>query len=198
MPTINLIKEQRLEARAVQRKLQIAMMSTMGVGALSLLATTFFLFDATRLNLQASALEQKKAELEPILAELQANTDEIEKLKPRLETLEKATKESERWERVLTHLTLNTPQQTWLSSVKAFKQDATTPMVLTFNGVSLTQESVGEFQLRLEQAADLENATLKFTQPKFSDKGRQFEFEISADLVGTKEEAEVAQEVQTP
>lgn len=198
MPLINLIQEQRLEARSRQRKIQGAMVGTLGVGALCLVATAALLLDATRLNIQANALEQKKKELEPLIKELNEKEAKLERLTPRLETLETATVDSAKWERVLQHLSVNTPAQTWLTSVKAFQPDPNKPLVLTFNGISTTQEAVGELQLRLEQANDLENAQLRFTQPKFSETGRQFEFEISSEMVGTKAEEETASEVKKP
>ncbi len=192
MPLINLIQEQRFEARARQKQVQIALVGTMVIGGLSVLGTIALFLDATRLNLVAGALEQRQDEMKPTLDELAANQDSLEAMRPRVETLETAQKDSSKWEEVLAYLTVNTPPGTWLTNVKGFKQDSTTPMVLTFNGVSTTQESVGEFQYRLGGCSELQNPQLKFTQPKFSDQFRQFEFEITADLKGTAEEAPIA------
>jgi len=198
MPLINLIQEQRIEARSKQKQVQIALFGTMGIGALTVLGTVALLLDATRLNLYAGALEQKKIEIQPTLDELTANQDALELMRPRVDTLETAQKDSTKWEEVLAYLTQNTPPSVWLTNVKAFKQDAATPMILTFNGVSLTQEAVGDFQYRLGSCKELENPQLKYTQPRFSDKFRQFEFELSAEMVGTKEEESAAKEVQNP
>ncbi|MBX3113308.1 MAG: PilN domain-containing protein [Fimbriimonadaceae bacterium] len=198
MPLINLIQEQRIEARSKQKQIQIALFGTMGIGALSVLGTLALMFDATRLNLYAGALEQKKIEIQPTLDELTANQEALDQMRPRVQTLETAQKDSTKWEEVLAYLTQNTPPTVWLTNVKAFKQDAATPMVLTFNGVSLTQEAVGDFQYRLGVCSELENPQLKYTQPRFSDKFRQFEFELSADMKGTKEEDSAAKEVTKP
>lgn len=194
MPLINLIQEQRLAAKAKERNVQLGVLATMGIGAVSLLATLGLLFDATRINLQAAQLNEKIKELEPLVEELAANTAEVEKMEPRLNTLETAQADTAKWSSVLTHLTVNTPGQTWMTSVKAFQQDRTQPLVITFNGVSTNQEAVGELLLRLEAADQLEHATLKYTQPKYSDAGKQTEFEIIADLVGSKQETEEAKE----
>lgn len=198
MPLINLIQEQRLVARSKQKQVQFAMLGTLALGALSVLGTVGLFLDTTRLNFQASALEQKKIELQPTLDELAANQEALETMRPRIETLDTARKDSTKWEEVLAYLTTNTPTDTWLTSVKAFKQDVTTPMILTFNGVSTKQEFVGEFQYRLGRCDELENPTLKFTQPRFSEKGQMVEFEVTADMVGTKEEEEGAKEVKNP
>ncbi|ARU39705.1 hypothetical protein CCB80_00520 [Armatimonadetes bacterium Uphvl-Ar1] len=149
MPNINLIQEKRFAARQKNKQIQFALLGTMAIGALSVLGTIALFIDTTRLNLQAGALEQKKLELEPTLQELAANQAALETMRPRIDTLDTARKDSTKWEVVLAYLTTNTPNDTWLTSVKAFKQDTTTPMVLTFNGVSTKQEFVGEFQYRL-------------------------------------------------
>lgn len=198
MPNINLIQEKRFAARQKNKQIQFALLGTMAIGALSVLGTIVLFIDATRLNLQAGALEQKKLELEPTLQELAANQAALETMRPRIDTLDTARKDSTKWEVVLAYLTTNTPNDTWLTSVKAFKQDTTTPMVLTFNGVSTKQEFVGEFQYRLGLCEELEGPTLKYTQPKFSNKGQMLEFELTANMAGTVQEEETATEVETP
>lgn len=195
MPLINLIQEQRLVARAKQKQVHFAMLGTLALGALSVLGTIGLFLDTTRLNMQAGALEQKKIELQPTLDELSKNEEALELMRPRIETLTTARKDSTKWEEVLAYLTTNTPNDTWLTSVKAFKQDVSTPMILTFNGVSSKLEYVGNFQYRIGLCDELENPTLKFAQPRFSEKGQMVEFEVTADMVGTKEEEE-AKEVQ--
>lgn len=188
MPFINLIQEKRLAARAKEQQVRVGLGVTLCVGVVSLLGAAALMFDATRLNIKASALEQKQRELEPLVKELEFNQSEIEKLQPRIKTLGEAQGFSARWGRVLAHLTANTPPETWLTSVKAYQQDKTTPLALTFNGVSLSNEMVGVLILRLEASEDLENVKLKFTQPKFVEGAEnQLEFEIQADMTGTSE-----------
>ncbi|MFM9874418.1 MAG: PilN domain-containing protein [Fimbriimonadaceae bacterium] len=195
---INLIQEQRIVARAKQKQVQIAGLATLTIGAVSVIGTVGLFLDATRLNLQAGALEQKKLEIQPTLDELQANIDMLDEMKPRIDTLETARTDSTKWEDVLVYLTTNTPSDTWLTSVKAFKQDSSNPMVLTFNGVSTKQEHVGDFQYRIGSCKELENPQLKYTQPKFSDKGMMLDFEVTAEMKGTKEETDQAKEVKKP
>lgn len=195
MPFINLIQEQRLAARAKEQQVRIGLMVTLGVGVVSLLGATALMFDAARLNIRAAALEQKQQDLEPMVAELDINAEEISKLQPRIKTLGEAQGFSAKWSRVLTHLTQNTPPETWLTKVSAFQQDRTKPMMVTFTGVSLTNEKVGALILRLEASEDLEAVTLKYTQPKFVDGGKdQLEFEIEAAMTGTSEEVETVEE----
>lgn len=188
MPSINLIQEQRLVARAQQKQVQFAILGTGGLGALLFLAAVTLFLDTTRLNLEAVALQQKADELKPTLEELDKNQEALEAYQPRIETLNAARKDSTKWENVLAYLTTNTPGDTWLTSVKAFKQDVATPMVVTFNGVSTKQEFVGDFQYRLGLCGELEHPTLKYTQPRVTEKGQLVEFEVTADMKGTKQE----------
>ncbi|MDI9636608.1 PilN domain-containing protein [Kamptonema cortianum] len=198
MPLINLIQEQRQVARARERKARVALISTAGIGGLCILATGALMLDATRLHMKASALEKKEKELAPLVAELETNQETIEKLQPRIDTLTQAVLESDKWNRILNHLTTNTPPETWLTSVKGFQQDRKQPMVVTFLGVSTTQDKVADLILRLQLCAELENVQLKYTQPKVTETGTQTEFEVTADVAGTKEETiEVKEKKET-
>ena len=186
MPFVNLIQEQRLEAQARERTLKTGLTVTMGIGVICLCATGFFMFDSIRLNLLAGSLEQKKAQLEPMMKELDANKAELANLEPRLETLTSATTFSKSWNRILEHLATNTPDEAWLNAVKTFQSDLKTPIEVTFNGVATTQETVGQFMLNLQASEDLENVNLKYTQPKMVEGGKQqFEFEITASIKGS-------------
>ncbi len=186
MPFVNLIQEQRLEAQARERTLKTGLSVTMAIGVICLCSTGFFMFDSIRLNLLAGSLEQKKAQLEPMMKELEANKTELSKLEPRLQTLTSATTFSKSWNRILEHLATNTPDEAWLSAVKTFQSDPKTPIEVTFNGVSTTQETVGQFMLNLQASEDLENVNLKYTQPKMVEGGKQqFEFEITASIKGS-------------
>lgn len=194
MPLINLIKEQRLELQRKERKVRMAMMGTLGIATLCMVTTAGLMLDAARLNMEAAAMEQKKKELEPLVAELDANNEEIEALQPRIVSLKEATNFTAQWGRILDHMTTNVPTGAWLTSVKAFQQDRTKPLVVTFNGISQTNDVVGDLILRIESSDDLENVRLKFTQPKFSSTGKQLEFEVEADVVGTAEEVDTPKE----
>lgn len=187
MPLINLIQEQRLAVKAAERQSRVILMAAVAVGGVGFLASGYFMFESVRLNGRAQALEAMKAKLEPTIKQVDLTKAEIAKLTPRLETLEQAQKNTEKWTRVLAHLTRNTPGGTWLTAVKTAQQDKTKPMMITVNGLSNSQEAVGMFILRLEASEDLENVTLRYTQERIIDAGKQFEFEVSGELVGSKD-----------
>ncbi len=195
MPLINLIKEQRIEAQRRERQVQVALMATLGIGALCLVTTAGLMLDGARLNMRGAALEQQIKDLEPLVAELDQNKAEIAVMQPKVKTLEEAQTASAQWGRVLAHMTTNTPEGTWLTNVKAFQQDRTKPMVLTFKGVSKSQDLVGDLILRLELSPDLEKAALKYTQPRPAEGQTLTEFEVEAELVGSGEQSEEPAEV---
>lgn len=196
MPMINLIKEQRLVAQKRERQVQMAVMGTLGVGALCLIATAGLMLDAARLNIQAAVLEKQQKDLEPMLAELDKNKGAIDLMQPRIKTLKEAQETTGKWEKILEHLTTNTPEGTWLTSFKSFQQDKTKPMKVSLIGISKTQDLVGELILRLEMCPELQDVSLKFTQPRFSEKGNRLDFELEASVAGTGDKDEKPKEVK--
>lgn len=186
MPLINLIQEQRLAAKTGERRAHVLLMTTVAVGSLAFLGAGYFMFETSRLNAKAATLEQQKEKLAPTMKQVDDNKMEIAKLQPRLETLEQAQKNTEKWTQILSHLTKNTPKGTWLTAIKAVQQDKSKPLIVTVNGLSGSLEAVGMFQLRLEACEELENATLKYTQERVVEGGKSIEFEIQSELVGSK------------
>jgi hypothetical protein len=63
-------------------------------------------------------------------------------------------------------------------------------VLVSFIGLSVKQELIGEFILRLQGCTDLSNVNLKFSQEKNVTLGRQLEFEVTSEIEGTVEEKE--------
>jgi Tfp pilus assembly protein PilN len=190
MPLINLIREQRLAARQREQQAKTAMLGTLGVGALALIGAGALLLDTTRLNLEASNLEAKQKKLAPMLKSLDDATGEIDRLKPRIETLQKAKETTQKWNTVLTHLSNNTPTGSWLTGIKTVQTDKTKPMIVTFTGMASSHESASEFTLRLTHCEELQNPTLKSTTEKMAEGNTKvYEFEVTAELKGSGEES---------
>ena len=148
------------------------------------------LFMTESASSEESALRAKAQEVQPLLDQIQGTNAEYSKLAPRLKTLEDAQEATTRWNRVLAHLSTQTPSETWLTQMRAIQGDPKTPINVSFMGMSSKQELIGEFILRLQQLPDLLNVGLKYSQEKNAQFGRQLEFEVSADLDGTIEEKE--------
>ncbi|MCC7434675.1 MAG: PilN domain-containing protein [Methanoregulaceae archaeon] len=190
MPLINLIQDQRLAAKKSERAARVFFMSFATVGTLSVLSFGFLLVLKETAENEASDLRVKAQQVQPILDEVEATNSEYNKLAPRVTTLTGAQETSTRWNRVLAHLAVHTPTETWLTTMRAMQSDVKKPVALTFQGLSKRQELVGEFILRLQGSTDLANVGLKFTQEKPAQAGNQIEFEVNAELEGTVEAQE--------
>ena len=195
MPLINLIKEQRIQAQKREQQVRIALVGTLGVGALCLITTAALLLDGARLTIVAAAMEKQKQEMEPKLAQLDEYETQIQELQPRVTTLETAQTFSGKWGVILDHLTTNMPEGAILTDLKAFQQDPEKPVMVTFSGLSTTQETVGELILRLETCPELQNVTLKYTQPRVTEGGTLLNYELEGQLVGTGAEDVAPKEV---
>lgn len=190
MPYINLIREHREAARKKENSVRMAFMATVGVGGLALLVAAGMFFDAARLTLEANATADRKKRMEPLLAQLKKNQDDLDTLKPRLETLQQAQTQTTKWGNVLNHLTTKTPSGIWLTGVRSFQQDRTKPLTITFAGMSDSQETIGKMILALQECQDLEKNTVQFkgsSERSGENNAKFYEFEITADLAGTKQ-----------
>lgn len=190
MPLINLIQDQRLVAKKNERTARVFFMSFAISGALSVLSFGSLLIMKESVQNEASDLRVKAQKIQPIVDEIDATNREYSKLAPRVTTLTGAQETSTRWNRVLDHLAVHTPTETWLTNLRAMQTDPKSPVTLNFQGLSKRQELIGEFILRLQGSADLTNVGLKYTQEKPAAVGSQLEFEVSGELEGTADEKE--------
>jgi Tfp pilus assembly protein PilN len=188
MPLINLIEEQRLAVRKAERAARLAFFGFVGSTMLGVVAIGFLVFQSERLKSQESELRAQIVRVKPILAQIEANKADIAAMNPRLETLEGAQQITDRWARILAHLTVQTPDSTWLTSLRSTAADPAKPIEVSLAGLSTHQEPVGEFILRLQGCEDLDTVTLKYTQEKVEQSGKAVEFEIGAGIAGTLEE----------
>jgi len=189
MPLINLIQEQRLIVK--QREQRTRLLTLMAIGACAFLGAGYFTCQAAMLEAKARGLSSQIAKLEPTVKQVDTNQKEIGKLTPRLTTLVSAQKGTERWLKILDHLSRNTPDGVWLTTLRCTQADKTKPVVAQFNGTSGSQDTIGAFLLRLQSCSELDKVTLKFTQERVSSTGRGIEFEIVSDIVGTAEKKAV-------
>jgi len=88
-----------------------------------------------------------------------------------------------------------TPSQAWLTSVRSVVADPKQPIQITFSGLAVKQEVIGDFMLALQQSPDLENVNLSYTQEKPVAAGSQLEFQFQVSLKGTEmEKASIVEE----
>jgi Tfp pilus assembly protein PilN len=188
MPLINLIQEQRAHVHRKEREARILVISTVAIGALSFLTSAAFVLETGRAGLEAVALQQRKKKLAPMLERLEQNQRTIAELDPRLKTLQTAVTDSQKWERVLGHLKVNTPEGIYLNGIKCQQNDPTQGTVVQFTGNSRSLDEIGSYVMRLELSEDLEDVAMKFAQERVgADRSKALEFEILATVSGTKQ-----------
>jgi Tfp pilus assembly protein PilN len=187
MPNINLIQEQRLAIKRLEQKTRLFFLCFAATTAISVLSWGTLLVMTERASSDEAALKQKVDRVQPIIEETDAVKAEYAKTAPRFTTLTDARKMTDKWNIVLDHLTSQTPGQTWLTAVRASQPDAKSPILINFAGMTIRQELVGEFMLRMQQCQDLEAVNLKFSQEKQVTNGSQLEFQIEASLKDTAE-----------
>ena len=192
MPLINLIHEQRLLVKKCEQQIRILTLSAIAAGAFAFLATGYFLFNAARFQVMIGSLEAKKILVEPLIKQLKTNEIDQQTMEPKLTTLTNASKNTEQWFKVMTHLTTNTPSTTWLTKVQAVQGSEKDSVVqVNFGGYSTNHDDIGEFLLRLETCPDLEAVSLKYSQEREVNKVTLLEFEITANLKNSKTEKKV-------
>jgi len=187
MPFINLIQEQRSGIRQQERRARAFFFAFGTVTCLSVLSFGFLLLQTEQSQSEINRLQREFQKLEPVVKQTEANDAELRDLAPKLTTLENAQAATERWGRILDHLSRNIPQGMWLTNLRCVAIDPTKPIQLTMTGLTSSQDSVGDLILRLQSCKDLQNVLLKFTQEKMVENSKAVEFEVGADIVGTEE-----------
>jgi Tfp pilus assembly protein PilN len=186
MPFVNLIHEQRVAAERADRKSKLYFLAFVAVMLSSAGGFATLSFASKGVHDEEAALQAQIERAKPLIAQTKANNLEKESLTPRLSTLEDAVGDTARWNRVLTYLTTQTPNQAWLTSLRCASADPKKPVSVTFSGVAMSLEPVGETILRLQNSPDLGNVTLSYTQEKLIQATKTTEFQVMADLIGTE------------
>ena len=184
MPLINLIESRRIAARREERGVRIGLFTLCGTASVCILGYGFLFLQAEGLSQEERTLAASKAKLEPLLKRITEDERERADLEPRLKSLVDAQQLTGRWRRILQHMTLNTPSGTWLTSVRC-SVEAEKGVSISLAGVGKDQAHAAEFMMRVQNASDLENVHLNFTQEKMLETESAIEFEVAGDIVGT-------------
>ncbi len=193
MPFINLIQEQRLNAAKQERRTRslfylfvaTALGSAIGVGAMTM--------TLAGMKYEESQLEQRIAELQPMVGRIDENRGLIRQYQPRLKSLQDAQLVTQRWDRVLSHISHQTPQAAWLTGLRSAAAPEK-PISIEFSGTAMAQEPVAEYILRMQNSEDLENVALDYTQEKLTRDLKTIEFRFKADIKGTAPVAAVQED----
>ncbi|MFQ3588091.1 MAG: hypothetical protein SNJ74_12780 [Fimbriimonadaceae bacterium] len=188
MPMINLIEEQRLALKRAEAKTRLAFFAFVVVLGLAVVGNGALLFVGEVTNAEASRLRAKAQMQKPLTTQIEAAQKVLAEMTPRLTTLQNAQEFTNKWSRILTHLTKQTPENITMSGIRANAADPSKPIAVTFMGTSTKLETVGEFLLRLQLCEDLESIQLRFAQERTTTGPRMIEFETAADIKDTAEQ----------
>lgn len=188
MPLINLIQEQRISEQRGESKARLFFMGFVGTAVLGLGAVGFLVFKTEAAQSDISQLEANIQKLQPMVGQIESAKADYGVIAPRVETLQAARDLTDKWNRVLDHLTVQTPDKVWLTAIRGMASDPKVPIAVNFTGLSHTQELIGEFQLRLQGSPDLEAVNFKYSQEKPVADGHLIEFQIESGLKDTQEE----------
>lgn len=188
MPLVNLIAAQREVRRAKERAARAWFFAFVGLSGLSLVGAGALTLQVESARSNVRSLQKKAEDLAPYQSKLEDLDKMIAAMKPKLDTLGKARLDTQRWLRILDHISLVVPPNTWLTSVKSQNPgDPKQPVQVQWTGMSQDQNLVGEFMLRLQQSTDLGGIELKFTDMKRTPAGMGLEFRIDCVVPGTEE-----------
>ncbi|GMV35982.1 MAG: hypothetical protein AMXMBFR61_04900 [Fimbriimonadales bacterium] len=183
MPLVNLISEQRALKRLAVRKTRAFMLAwVISLGA-GLAAVGGLTWQVDRQNDRLADLKSKSAGMQPYQHAITEGQKELAVLRPKLTTLQAASRATGTWHRVLGHVAARMPQNTWLTSLRA--QEAKTAgqgVEIRFAGYAQDQSLVGTVMQRLNECPDLAQVELKYTKEKESGNNVGVEFEIVAKL----------------
>jgi Tfp pilus assembly protein PilN len=188
MPLINLIQEHRIADQRGETKARVFFMGFVLSAVVGLGAVGFLMFLTEQANGDKAGYEANMQKLKPLLNQISETKSEYAIVAPRVDTLQAARGLTDKWSHVLDHLTVQTPEKVWLTSIRSMAADPKLPITVTFTGVSAAQELIGEFQLRLQGCPDLDSVNFKFSQEKPVADGHMLEFAIDSTLKDTQEE----------
>lgn len=198
MPNINLIHEQRSAIRRRIRNARIGLYIAAGSFGLATVGCALLLVQSALSKSEEERLQAELKRLKPLSKEIEVCNAETSRLAPRVKTLGDARKSTDRWQRILTHFTSNTPSNTWFTNVRALCDDITKPVSVTVNGMGIAQAPIGELLLRTQNCPDLENINLHYTEERTTQDRKAIQFEFVADVTGTAPPPPPAAPVEPP
>jgi Tfp pilus assembly protein PilN len=185
LPSINMISPRRAEKRRLEANVRRLVVVILAEAIATVLVCGFMVSKILRAQSGISDLQITIAKLQPTVAKIDYYEKATGELKPKLDTLNQAKSITLRWQRVLDNLSVSMPDKTWLTRIAA--QSPATPeakeMVVSMNGVSASQQLVGETMLRIQNSVrDFDHLDLHFTQKSASGGQDAVEFEIAASV----------------
>ncbi len=176
MPSINMIARRREEKRHQEKNARKLLYSI--AGEIGVVTAAAFVLTARILVTQGQigGLSDQLAKLKPQVAQIQALQAQTAALQPKVDTLDGAKADTLFWYNNFYAVTDSLPPKTWLTSLGTgsgggVAAAAVTPgstsgtdPVLNLSGVALSEATVGQSMLRMNQSPRLDHVVLSFVQ----------------------------------
>ena len=176
MPSINMIAVRREDKRRQEnniRKLLYAILGEVGLVVLLAFVLTARILVTTG---RVSELNGQLDKLKPRVAAIQSLQTQTADMMPKVETLDGAKSDTLFWYKNFYAVTASLPPKTWLTSLGTGTGAGAAPgtatpgaaggddPTLSLSGVAMSQATVGETMLRMNQSPSLDHVDLAFVQ----------------------------------
>ncbi len=176
MPSINMIAVRREDKRRQEnniRKLLYAILGEVGVVILLAFVLTARILVTTG---RVSELNGQLDKLKPRVAAIQSLQAQTADMMPKVQTLDGAKSDTLFWYKNFYAVTASLPPKTWLTSLGTGTAASAAPgtatpgtagggdPTLSLSGIAMSQATVGETMLRMNQAPSLDHVDLAFVQ----------------------------------
>ena len=183
MPSINMIAPRRAELKRLEqgiRRLLIVILAEI-IAILGLAGYLSAKYVGTKNEI--ASLEAELSKLEPVVKKIEAYDKASAQLQPKVQLLNEAKDHTMRWYRVLDTLSVSIPSETWLTRISAAPPQQDSDVVLVnLNGISTSQNLIGETMMRLNSYKGFERVDLHYTQKAMVGQRQVIEFEVGAGL----------------
>jgi Tfp pilus assembly protein PilN len=181
MPSVNMIAPRRADKRRRERDMRrlvvviiAELIFAVGLGGwvcTRILATSNRIAD----------LNTEIAKLKPVVKQIEGYDKAKKQLDPKLDLLNQAKDCTMRWYGALDRLTQSMPDSTYLTRVNTMTDGKEgSPVNVSLNGISISQERIGETMMRLHSIPEFETVSLHYTQNTAVMGAPAVEFEIGA------------------
>lgn len=181
MPSINMIAPRRADKRRRERDMRrlVVVIIAELICAVGLGGWLFTRLVTT--NNRVADLNTEIAKLKPVVKRIAEYGKAAKRLQPKLELLNEAKECTLQWYGALDRLTQSMPQSTYLTRVNS-QADAeeNSATRVSLNGISISQERIGEIMIRMHSIPEFESVDLHYTQNTAICGAPAIEFEIGA------------------
>jgi Tfp pilus assembly protein PilN len=188
MPSVNMIAPRRADKRRRERDMRrlvvviiAELIFAVGLGGW---VCTRVLSTSNRI----ADLNTEISKLKPIVKQIEDYDKAKARLDPKLNLLNQAKDCTLRWYGALDRLTQSMPDSTYLVRINttADDKDKSAPISVSMNGISVSQERVGETMMRLQSIPEFETVKLHHTQDSAASGAPAVEFQIDAAMKGSQ------------